>query len=423
METKRPTTTTNDFEEVTEILNERLEEHDNNRKVVQDSLHKILNDLRSQIDEFETRISKELEENFTAEDNRLQSILDDLQMNPSDHRTLKRARAELLMAQSYKITRVEEQNSKFDLASLYKLQIEKRFTPETIEKRVPTDLQITKVDDGKILIQFSHLSSEEIKVLSQHDIHDQIKYKCLLSKRNKNGKETEEHSLDEIDEHFTFMPKSLDPETAFRIKVKMVIGDKEGEWSGETGEFTPKFEECCVWKECPDYVGENINYSVDERNAKVATKINDDYNYCTVIGNVSVPSNKVTSWGVKILNSKKSDGKFIFVGVAPSDIEQNNGYNFSKHGWYLYCYTLKLFSGPPHNFVGEAYISRKGIDWGKYVHNGDSVGVVMDTGKGELSFKLNEEDLGVAYKGIPLDKPLVPCVILECEGDSVELVF
>lgn len=45
----------------------------------------------------------------------------------------------------------------------------------------------------------------------------------------------------------------------------------------------------------------------------------------------------------------------------------------------------------------------------------------MDTAKGELTFVVNGMDLGVAYRGIPLDKALVPCVILKNEGDSVEL--
>ena len=46
----------------------------------------------------------------------------------------------------------------------------------------------------------------------------------------------------------------------------------------------------------------------------------------------------------------------------------------------------------------------------------------MDTTKGELSFVVSGLNLGIAFDGIPLDKPLVPCVILDgCEGDSVEL--
>ena len=45
----------------------------------------------------------------------------------------------------------------------------------------------------------------------------------------------------------------------------------------------------------------------------------------------------------------------------------------------------------------------------------------MDTTKGELSFVMSGINLGVAYEGIPLDKPLVPCVLLSNIGDSVEL--
>ena len=45
----------------------------------------------------------------------------------------------------------------------------------------------------------------------------------------------------------------------------------------------------------------------------------------------------------------------------------------------------------------------------------------MGTTKGELSFVLNGVNLGVAYEGIPLDKPLIPCVLLGKKDDSVEL--
>ena len=46
---------------------------------------------------------------------------------------------------------------------------------------------------------------------------------------------------------------------------------------------------------------------------------------------------------------------------------------------------------------------------------------MIDTAKGELSFVVDGVNLGVAYEGIPLGKPLVPCVLLYYEGDSVEL--
>ena len=60
---------------------------------------------------------------------------------------------------------------------------------------------------------------------------------------------------------------------------------------------------------------------------------------------------------------------------------------------------------------------------GEHIHTGDNVGVVMVTTKGELSFVVDGVSLGVAFDGIPLDKPLVPCVILLFERDSVELII
>ena len=60
---------------------------------------------------------------------------------------------------------------------------------------------------------------------------------------------------------------------------------------------------------------------------------------------------------------------------------------------------------------------------GGNLHTGDVVGVVMDTTKGELSFALNGVNYGVAFEGIPLGKPLVPCVLIGHEDDSVELVI
>ena len=69
--------------------------------------------------------------------------------------------------------------------------------------------------------------------------------------------------------------------------------------------------------------------------------------------------------------------------------------------------------------MGKDYGPRKGF--GQYIHTGDSIGIVIDPTKGDLSFALDGVNLGVAYEGIPLDKPLVPCVLLYNEGDSVEL--
>ena len=74
-----------------------------------------------------------------------------------------------------------------------------------------------------------------------------------------------------------------------------------------------------------------------------------------------------------------------------------------------------------HNYKWKEYGPRKKDR--EYVHIGDSVDVVMDTVKGELSFVVNGVNYGAAFDGISLDKPLVLCVALRHNRDSVELII
>ena len=175
----------------------------------------------------------------------------------------------------------------------------------------------------------------------------------------------------------------------------------------------------CAWKECPGTADEDKKYAVDAVNPRVASMVGDGY--CTIVGDTLLPLNRVVSWDVKVLRSKENDGAGIIVGVAPVGINQNVGNNHVVCGWYFDCFDSRLRSGPPHNAKGQIYGPRKRM--GKYVHNGDNVGIVMDGLKGELSFVVDGVNLGTAFERISVDEPLVPCVILWNEGDSVELVI
>ena len=207
-----------------------------------------------------------------------------------------------------------------------------------------------------------------------------------------------------------YFRNTFTPNTTYCLKMRVVHQEVDTQWSDKSEFTTPEFKDLCVWKECPDYV--------DEENPRIATK--SGFGYCTIVGNTPIPLNKVTSWNIKVLKSW-NNGDGIFIGVAPFDIDQNEDDNYDKCGWYFNCYSSSLVSGPPHGYWYKAYGPRK--EEGEYVHTGDSVGVVMDTAKGELSFVLDGVNLGVAYEGIPLDKPLVPCVLLFYKRDSVELVI
>ena len=58
-----------------------------------------------------------------------------------------------------------------------------------------------------------------------------------------------------------------------------------------------------------------------------------------------------------------------------------------------------------------------------YICDDDTVGVVMDMERGDLSFVLNGMNLGVALSGIPSDEPLVPCAVLTSRDSAIEFVY
>ena len=212
---------------------------------------------------------------------------------------------------------------------------------------------------------------------------------------------------------------SLDPDTEYEFCVQ---GGTDKYWGDPSEPVTVKTPSWS-WSDCVRFPGRNNGYVVFKGNTKKVTRIASNYDWdCTVTSHVHIPQSAVLCWGVKIAKSLENNGRNIYIGVAPSDIDQCVACNYSKCGWYFSCYCSTLCSGPPHNYScpGKEYGPRKGN--GEYVHTGDSVGVVMDTAKGELSFIVNGANLGVAYEGIPLDKPLVPCVILAYMDDSFELV-
>ena len=86
-------------ERISKALSKRLEAHDENRKAAQKNLHKACEGLRAQIKGLEGKVENDLEEKFTAEDNRLQSAYEDLQMDGGEDisKMIQKAKAELLV--------------------------------------------------------------------------------------------------------------------------------------------------------------------------------------------------------------------------------------------------------------------------------------------------------------------------------------
>ena len=417
-----------ELENIKRILSEHIEIHDETRNAAQEKLHEICDELRAQVEKLGEKINSELEEKFTKEDNRLQENLSGLRSDEDDvSKKIQKAKAELLVEQTYNVIEwnpddENESEQMSIISSLYELKTERKASFEVLGERKPTNLIPSFTEKGELSLSFTFFNEDEVEIFKEVDSPFEVEVKMWEKGNEEDTSSILTKDLTLGSDEPIFFKSTFTANTTYSMKMRIVHQEMSTQWSGEA-EFTtpkaPEFKDHCVWKECPDAVYGKRKYSVDEENPRIATFIGCDYWNCTIIGNTPLPLNKVTSWNIKVLKSKYNSGESIYIGVAPFDINQNEDDNYDECGWYFGCYTSTLYSGPPHSDRNKKYGPRKGD--GNYVHTGDIVGVVMDTTNDGLSFVLNGVNLGVAYEGIPLDKPLVPCVILGFKGDSVEL--
>ena len=137
---------------VEKILNERLEAHNDSGKAAQEKLQEICDGLRAQIKGLEGKVGGELEKKFTAEDSRLQSAYEDLQMDGGGDisKKIQKVKAELFMMQSYDMIekRRRENEEPFDLSSLCELKTERQAVPEAVELMKPTNVRVSETSKG-----------------------------------------------------------------------------------------------------------------------------------------------------------------------------------------------------------------------------------------------------------------------------------
>ena len=291
------------------------------------------------------------------------------------------------------------------LSDVIKVSKPVKIKQRTLIKEVPKDLKVENVAWNTVQLSWTSVADDKDKNEFTYQV---VSKKAGFFNRNVGNIIGSNESKCVV--------RYLEELTDYEFRVRCGYRGIWGNWSEKVSATTKTVS----WKRCPEDVGKEKKYIVDELHPRIAAKNQEDRSdHCTIIGDTPLFPNMTTLWNVKILKSRNNNGYEIYVGVAPSEIRQNNSANHEKCGWYLDCFDSTLRSGPPYNYRNKVYGPRK--EDGEYVRTESTIGVVMDTAKGELSFALNGVNLGVAYERIPLDKPLVPCVLLKEGNDSVEL--
>ena len=158
---------------------------------------------------------------------------------------------------------------------------------------------------------------------------------------------------------------------------------------------------------------EGPNYILDKKGLKAIKIKGGDLWNCTVIGNKEIPKNRITRWKIKLNNFNiKSNSWNILVGIGPKNI--TNMPNFYNSCWTFICGNsqLSLKSGTSTQYMNQI----------QKLNKGDIVEVIVDREKGDLSFGVNDKIFGSTGVKVPKDMELYPIVLINDEGQSVEIV-
>lgn len=114
------------MDKIVDALNERIEKHDESKRIAQEKIRAVCDGLRKQIDDFEIKATSELEEMYTKEDESIQSIINEIRACRADGektdfreatKIVQTAKAKLLCMQTYEFAEYFPK-SKLDISRL-----------------------------------------------------------------------------------------------------------------------------------------------------------------------------------------------------------------------------------------------------------------------------------------------------------------
>ena len=119
----------------------------------------------------------------------------------------------------------------------------------------------------------------------------------------------------------------------------------------------------------------------------------------------SNPIYNLRSLQIRIDSSQTS---YLFIGLATKQADTSSFLGGDEFGW---------------GYIGDRALYHKRAKqkvYGEKFSQGDEIGVTLDMDKGTLSFSRNDEDLGVAFKGLAGE--LYPAVAFYNQSQRVSLV-
>ena len=168
-----------------------------------------------------------------------------------------------------------------------------------------------------------------------------------------------------------------------------------------------------IFKKCPSNISMQKRFIISGENENILSKKEPNFVWTGTTCLYEFKNLIEYKWKIRILKSKTNQ---IMVGVAPIDFNAEKidptDFTLNLSGWFFYCYDLRLYSGPPHNYRNKS---------SEIKDYSNEITLVMNMNKRSLKFIINNIDKGEQYNDIPIDKPLCPAVFL-FNPDKVEII-
>ena len=151
------------------------------------------------------------------------------------------------------------------------------------------------------------------------------------------------------------------------------------------------------------------NYNVTN-NGLIATKNSGGNAFnCIVYGDKEIPKNKISKWKIKINTDISGNYSDLYIGI---------GLNNAKGNLYDFCWSFKC-SHSKLNIIGKTleYNNLKGK-----LKKDDIIEVIVDRKLNNLSFSINDVNLGIACSQIPNEDILYPTVIIYEQNHIIEML-
>ena len=109
-----------------------------------------------------------------------------------------------------------------------------------------------------------------------------------------------------------------------------------------------------IFKQCPNNMNIKKRFVVSGEKGNILTKKEPNFVWTGTTCLYELNQSIEYKWKIRILKSITNQ---IMVGVVPIDFDAEKidftDFTSNMCGWFFYCYDLRLYSGPPHNYKNK----------------------------------------------------------------------